>query len=256
MKMKRAINWLVASAQVKNVYEKKFQRKVNWRVNFITLTIPKQGDCDDRKVKRLFNELVKWAQYNYGFSNYVWKAELQKRGDLHLHIMSDCYIHHTNLRFKWNQLLGKFNLLNGHNNPNSTDIHAVIDEGVRNLTAYCLDYMQKKNKNENGEQLREIKGRLWGCSKALSNAGKQYISIEGDEAENLHKAMIQANWKPKQIEGTASMLYMIHKGNNPYKFITAGDPIHDIYRTELKMITSHNTQLLLFERQAEMRLNL
>ena len=252
LKMKKAISWLVASATKKKVFEKKFGRLVSWRINFITLTLPTQHGLDDRKVKRIFNEFCKWARYNHGLNNYVWKAEIQKRGELHLHIISDCYIHHSNIRFKWNQLCARYGLLNGHTNPNSTDVHAVIDEGVKNLTAYCIDYMQKKGKDENGEDIRLIKGRLWGCSKALSNAGKNYMPLDEHEAENVHKAFVRANWEPRQIERTSTYIYCVSRGKNPYDFIRKDDEIHNIYTKELQLIRSQNFQLTLFERQALM----
>jgi hypothetical protein len=148
MKMKRALTWLVASAERKYVYEKKHSQKVPWRVNMITLTVPKQADTTDYKLKRILNAWLKWACYDSGLTNYVWRAEVQKRGDLHFHIISDCYIHYTTVKHSWNRLLRRHGLLNGHEEPNSTDIHAVLDSKVKNLSAYVVDYMMKKATND------------------------------------------------------------------------------------------------------------
>lgn len=252
MKMRRAISWLVASAEWKKVYEKKHKALVNWRINFITLTIPQQNEIDDRKVKRVLNAWLKYAAYQHGLKNYVWKAEPQERGDIHFHIITDCYIHYTTLQLSWNRLLRKHKLNGSHANPNSTDIHAVIEKDVSNLTAYAIDYMQKKEKDGNGDTKRTIKGRLWGCARALSKAGKQYIFMDEDQAENLHKAFIECNWQCKQIEQTASYMYMVKGWKPMYNFIEKSDPIHDMYRGELAAIKSQSVQLALFEKAAAM----
>ena len=246
--MRRAISWLIAAATRKQVYEKKYSKMVNWRVNMITLTLPTQSNFTDYDVKRILNQWFKWANYNYGLNNYVWKAEVQQRGELHIHIISDCYIHHTNVRYSWNHLLSKYNLLNGHSDPNSTDIHAVLDCQVKDLTAYVVDYMQKKEKQADGTDLRLIKGRLWSCSRALSNAGKVYMNLEEHECESLHKAFIDSNWNCHQIPDTSCFMYMITGFKSLYNYINKQDIIYGLYQNELKLIRSSNKQLMLFER--------
>lgn len=250
MKMRRAISWLVASAEVKKVYEKKYKKLVPWRINFITLTIPAQNGIDDRKIKRVLNAWVKYARYQHGLTNYVWKAEPQARGEIHFHIISDCYIHYSTVTYSWNRLLKKHNLIGKHEAPNSTDIHAVIEQGIKDLTGYVVDYMQKKEKDEEGNIKRTIKGRLWGCSRPLSKAGKGYIYLDHEDSENLHNAFKEANWKCTQVEGTACYMYNPTQYGNLYRYIQKEDPIHELYNNELKQITSHSIQLALFERQA------
>lgn len=252
MKMKRALNWLVASADTKKVYEKKYKGLVDWRVNFITLTIPAQGDTTDKQCKRLMNEFFKWARYNHGMTNYVWRAEAQARGVIHFHIVSDCYIHYTNVRFTWNKLLQKAGLLNGHEAPNSTDIHAVLEKEVKNVKAYIVDYMIKKDTNADGTTKRSINGRLWGCSKALSVAGKNYQQLDEHEAEIVHKAFVKAEWEVKQIENTNCYIYMPRRNQNPYRLLDRSEDIYKIYHAELKAIRSQSVQLEMFERSAMM----
>lgn len=248
MKMRRAITWLVSAAEIKKVFEKKYKRKVDWRINFITLTLPRQGFKDDRQIKRLLNLWFKWAIYNYGMTNYVWKAEVQQRGDLHFHIISDCYIHHSNIRFAWNRILRNHNLLGGHENPNSIDVHAVIDERIKNLTAYAIDYMQKKEKDEAGEQRRVIKGRLWGCSSKLSKVGKKYMPLDDDEARQVHELFKAAEWKIEQVKDISCFMYICPHSRNPYSYIDKNDEIVSIYNSELSYIRSKNVQLTMFER--------
>lgn len=245
MKMRRALSWLISAADIKHVYEKKYKKKVPWRVNMITLTVPVQNGLDDRMMKRLMNTFFKFAYY-HGLKNYVWRAELQKRGVIHFHIISDWYIHYTNLRHAWNRILRRANLLGSHENPNSTDVHAVLDSKVKNLFAYVIDYMQKKTSD--GE--REIKGRLWGCSKSLSKAGKNYLFLDEGEAEIVHNALKDANWNIKQIDRTACFMYTAVNQKNPYKLIADDDDIKHIFNNELQAIKSNNIQLALFERQS------
>lgn len=256
MKMRRAIGWMVSSATHKKVYEKKYKKYVNWRINFITLTIPSQDGIDDRKVKRVLNAWMKFARYQHGFNNYVWKAEAQERGEIHFHIISDCYIHHTNIKHSWNRLLKKHNLIGTHKNPNSTDVHAVIEQGINDLTAYAVDYMQKKEKNEDGTTKRSIKGRLWGCSRVLSKAGKSYLYMDHEETENLHNAFLECDWNCKQIAETACYMYYPTGYNDIYTFIKKDDPVREMFHRELTLIRSTNLQLKLFERMAENKMQI
>lgn len=251
--MRRSISWLVSAAETKQVYEKRFKKKVNWRINFITLTIPNQNGIDDRKVKRILNAWLKYCKYSHGLNNYVWKAEVQARGEIHFHIISDCYIHHTTIRMSWNRLLKKHNLLGNHDNPNSTDVHAVIENGINDLTAYAVDYMQKKEKNEDGSQKRTIKGRLWGCSRKLSKAGKTFMLIEEDDAKLIHQLFKDSNWKSLNIENCPATIYMPTQRGDIYRYINKDDDIYKLYKQELEVIKSHSIQLPLFERHQTLR---
>jgi len=174
-KMMNAILWLDAQAQFKWCYSKKSESFFRWRLNFIHLTLPAQGNKTDQFIKKLLNQFFLYAFRKTGMRSYVWKAEPQEQGEIHFHITSDCFIWKTTLQNIWNGILRKHNLLGTHENPPSTRVHPT--HNIRNMTAYLVKYMTK-----NDPHRRTIKGRLWGASRNLSSAKAIPLTLEENEA--------------------------------------------------------------------------
>jgi len=161
-KIIKALVWLLASADEKVLYSQKTQRFHKFKITFCTLTLPVQGNKSDTDIKKILNSWLMNAKHEFGLNNYIWRAELQKRGVIHFHITSDCFMHWQRVRFTWNRLLAKHGIIERGGNPNSTDIHSV--KKIKDIKRYLIKYFTKNGKDE-----REIKGRLWGCSRELSN---------------------------------------------------------------------------------------
>lgn len=168
-KLRNAIRWLIASSQVK------------WKVNMATLTFH-ENMTDDKAARTILSRWLEVAKYRWEMHNYVWKAEPQERGAIHFHLSSNVYIPHEELKYTWNRELRKHGLNNI--NDNSTDVHAIHD--IQSHENYLTDYMLNEEKHEGR---RAIKGRLWGCSHGLSQAGKEYIPIEDHEANFMQDDM-------------------------------------------------------------------
>jgi hypothetical protein len=85
--------------------------------------------------------------------------------------MTDTFVNHKLLKDSWNRILQKKGLLEGHftkfgnYNPNSTDVHAIVN--VNDVAAYVSEYMVKDSGLDD-----DFKGRIWGCSYSLSDACK------------------------------------------------------------------------------------
>lgn len=206
-KIRNAIDWLLAAAEEKYVYSKKTKRFHKWKLSFLTLTLPTQGQMSDTQVKAILNSFLTLAKYNYGLHSYIWKAEPQRRGVIHFHLTSDCYMWKNSVRFEWNRLLAKSGLLNGHKDAPSTKIHSTYN--VKNMAAYLTKYFVKppskfirppyKNKygglaiSYKGDEdrvsvnfsnlfyCRPISGRLWGCSHSLSQARSLAYTVDQNE---------------------------------------------------------------------------
>lgn len=181
-KLKNSINWLLVAAKKKEVYVKEINKKIDFRINFITLTIPPQvsGVVDNSKFKQVLNTWLSYQRKYSKLKNYVWKLEFHKDNRLHIHITTDSFIHYKSVRDSWNRILQRNGLLENHyskfNNydPNSTDIHSV--QKIRNISGYICKYMAKDaGANEN------FKGRIWGCNYALSDSHKCQMMIEEDK---------------------------------------------------------------------------
>lgn len=200
-KMRNSINWLLCAAETKKVFNKKFNSWFDFKINFITLTLPDTTDAIDNKhlQKYLLNPFLTYLRTFHSLKNYVWKLEFQKNGKLHVHLLSDVFIHHQVLRRSWNSILGKnghlieFGKKFGHTNPPSTDIHSV--RKIKNIAAYISKYMSK-----NAKDLEKIKGRIWGCNQELSKANNTKLFIDRDSCVTELKPLMNSDIKYKPIE--------------------------------------------------------
>jgi hypothetical protein len=214
-KLKRAIQLMVASAETKEAPNWKTGGTFKFKVNFITLTLPApQREVTDKDIKKhCLDNFIKRLKRKYKLNSYVWRAERQKNGNLHFHIITDTWIHYEKIRNDWNGCLAQYHFIDefenkhGHRNPNSTDVHAVWK--VKNLTQYFVKYMSKgadtaedlynipfQRKKWHEKLLvkpgttykrvmtraeNRIDGKLWDCSVNLKVKQNCEVQLEGDQ---------------------------------------------------------------------------
>lgn len=200
-KLNRSTDYLIALAQPKSVtlpYKGKYWK---FRLSFITLTLSSDQIHTDQELKKLFlNHFIVEAREKWNLNRYVWRAERQKNGNLHFHILSDTFIPWYELQNTWNRIQNKLGYVDRYRDkmiefhktgfrvrtdllkqwpvdqqkkaflaakkkdfrqPNSTDIHSV--RHIRDIRQYVAKYMSKKD----GEL--PINGRIWGCSYDISS---------------------------------------------------------------------------------------
>lgn len=192
-----AIEWIVYSAKNKTVIQKGKKSPFRFRVNFITLTLPAmQGRwmelengrkwvalVSDEKIKQALKMFLDNCRIQFGLKNYVWRAEVQKNGNLHFHLLTDAFIHWKDIRKYWNLALNsigfidRFARVHGHRNPNSTDVHSV--RKVKKLGAYLSKYMAKGSDVKG----RFINGRLWFLSKSVQGLTGCRISLSAESLD-------------------------------------------------------------------------
>lgn len=192
---------MVACSSTKMVYEKKFAKKVPWKVNFLTLTFHENFQ-DDNLARKALSRWIEVAKYRWQMNHYIWKAEPQERGAIHFHLSSNAYIPHQELRYTWNRELRKLGLNNI--NDNSTDIHAGTQ--IKNIESYMADYLCNEEKHAGR---RAISGKLWGCSQNLSSAGKKYLLIKTEELKAITDELEQYSLQKK----------ILAEGKEPPKFL-------------------------------------
>lgn len=148
--LKNSINWLCISARKKRVYVKSKGTSFEFKVNFVTLTLPdtKEPINNQDLQKNLLNPFLTYMRKYHNLRNYVWRLEFQANGKLHVHLSADTFLHYQIIRDTWNRLLDKNGYLddfcekNRHKDPNSTDVHAT--RKVKNMAAYIAKYMSKQ----------------------------------------------------------------------------------------------------------------
>jgi hypothetical protein len=216
--LRNSINWLCVSARKKRVFKREANTNFFFKINFVTLTLPDTPApiTSDVLQKQLLNPFLTYMRKYQGLRNYVWRLEFQANGKLHVHLSADTFLHHRVIRDAWNRLLEKNGYLkmflekNGHLDPNSTDVHAT--RKIKNMAAYLAKYMSKKGSSytlakpdrkkkpvrlhamnpkawyrqrinfwNSSFNPRPIKGRIWGCSAALSKANKLSVHVPADQ---------------------------------------------------------------------------
>lgn len=162
-RLRDKIMLLVDCSATKRVYSDKLKSYFNFKVNFITLTLPSKQMHSDKVIhEKVFKEFIRaWKRMNADLL-YVWKAETQANGNLHYHLITNSFIHHSQLRRMWNFYCEKLGYCtrSKSEDPNSTDIHAV--KNIKDIAAYAVKYMSKKSE---GRRVPSI--RKWHCSSAL-----------------------------------------------------------------------------------------
>lgn len=184
-KMRRAIEWLLVIARRRKQWCRSAKTWVNFRICFVTLTLPAPQRHTDQVIKsRCLNPLLIELRKHHGMRNYVWRAEKQANGNIHFHLLTDTFIEADILRRRWNRIVNTLGYVDDythamqsrvHNfsdyynlyiaqgsyaqlmrrynrgtatawsDPNTTDIHSV--RKIKNLIAYLLKYMSKNIEN-------------------------------------------------------------------------------------------------------------
>lgn len=246
-RMRGAIEWLVASAKTKRVFLKETKSNFTFKVNFITLTLAQsQSDLSDNEFKKSFlNPFLKRLKYNHKLNNYVWKAETQKNGNIHIHLATDCFVHYLDIRKHWNEILYKNNMLtsffakHGHHDPNSTDVHSVIN--VNNLAAYLVKYFTK-----NEDDRRKISGRLWGCSYSLSRANTCKVVATPEQNHLITKHLAVQALKYIKLESEPNAFGKTIKFGDLYLIdlkqwgVAITGPLFECFREHIAQIRSGN----------------
>jgi len=200
-KAKRAIKYLIYQSSVKTAYNHKTKSMFKFKVCFITLTLSSRQRHSDQEVKKvLLNQFLIEAKKKWGVTNYVWKSERQRNGNIHFHILTDRFIPWLELRNCWNRIQNKLGYVDEYEqkfnkkSPNSTDVHSLKD--IKNVSAYMVKYMvkneQKKHTQVSSKEVKKLSGlgkaklsltkgaklflakmsnngRIWTCSTNLSN---------------------------------------------------------------------------------------
>lgn len=218
-KITKALDYLIATAYEKKVYDQLSGKNVTFKVAFVTLTLPsRQVHSDIEIIEKCLNSLLIEIKKYYNVSNYVWRAEKQKNGNVHFHLIIDKFISWSELRDRWNRIINKLGYVdryrnflkewhssgfkvrkdllknwdeqaqrlaytkgktNDFNNPNSTDIHST--KKIRNITKYLTKYLTKNETHEN--QPTTDKSEFAKCTGRIWGCNRELSNITGYQSE-------------------------------------------------------------------------
>lgn len=99
--MRDSINSIYMLSPARTIFRKNRNPIYNYRMSFITLTLPSEQTESDTQVKEYLNLFLTDLRRVYNLQNYVWRAEIQQNGNLHFHLVIDVYIDYNVLLNYW-----------------------------------------------------------------------------------------------------------------------------------------------------------
>ena len=215
-KVSRGVEYLLFMANDKYLPETAHGKSYKFKIAFVTLTLPSAQIHSDNQIKsECLNQLIVEIRQKYHVKNYIWRAEKQKNGNIHFHILVDKFIPWSELRDRWNRIINKLGYVdryrnemrkfhsdgfkareellkawdyksqvkayqkgkaNDWNSPNSTDIHSLYK--INKVAQYITKYCTKD------EETNTVEGRIWGSNYSLSGiTGAQAIADSDIKAE-------------------------------------------------------------------------
>lgn len=188
-KLREKIGWLYRFAKGRTVRTYTGKELHNFKVSFITLTLPSaQSHATSEIMKTCFEPLLTLLRNHLKMENYVWKLEFQKNGNCHFHLLTDTYVDYFYIRQKWNEKLKVLGYIDSYQdkfkeynlsrylnefsdgtqqsiakcskwyatgkasnwrNPNTADVRNVVSD--RQLSFYLSKYLSKQSKQGGNE---------------------------------------------------------------------------------------------------------
>ena len=175
--MRDKIMWLFLLASPKKAWNYKTKKFFTYKLAMVTLTLAKSQFTSDEDIRRkMLNHFLITARRRWNVKHYVWRAEAQRNGNLHFHIIVDKFIHYKELRAVWNGIMKTNNYIDEKHedsDPNSTDIHSLT-----NLAHVIYDVGKYMTKQRDG--YRYVNGKQWACSESLQVIKKITVQVKDE----------------------------------------------------------------------------
>lgn len=195
-KMRKAVDYILLINGKKTGSNNVWGSNFKYRIAFVTLTLPSKQVHSDKEIKsKCLNQFLIEIKKYHQVRNFIWRAEKQKNGNIHFHLLIDTFIGYHKLRDRWNRIVEKLGYvtryreeqkawhkngfkprehllntwpiekqkkayLNGKrtnwHSPNSTDIHSIYR--INDIKSYITKYMTKEDQPAPGqsEETEEI----------------------------------------------------------------------------------------------------
>jgi len=200
--MKRALNNLFLISKQKTMYNDQYGTYSTFKNNFITLTLSGVQFHTDSFIKRkLFKNFIDYVRKDLPSLSYVWKAETQKNGNLHFHIITDHYLACDYVNMVWNRIqrnhgyIQAYNKKYGHWMPPSTNVQKLKERD--RSAAYMVKYFAKEYGNTSPLEIRASIDALH-----LSSIDIDSNSKLRDNVNSIEKLLIALDAKTRRkVEG-------------------------------------------------------
>lgn len=214
-KLRRAIETLYVITPTRKIFNRAIQKNTWFKLSHLTLTLPSyQGKWTDKEINTYcLRPFLLHCKRRFNLENYIWKAERQRNGNIHYHIISDMFFDYDSVRMIWNDKLNTLGYIDSfykkhnHLQPPSIDLKYVRNS--EQLSKYVSKYISKQKKETTTEQahfnlyemdqfytgsilegnLKEfenrrnglISGRVWDCSEKLKSFKYQATTLSSSD---------------------------------------------------------------------------
>jgi hypothetical protein len=223
--LKDSIMSMYVLSKPRTIYINKKLSIYNYRMSFITLTLPSKQVHSDIEIKKCLDRFLTRLRNDMDIRNYVWKAELQINKNIHFHLTLDKYCSYNSLRYYWNQCINQLGYVETYsvkmkkltinqyailrnkkvedikdvyirgvrsewNSPNSIDVRSVL--ASKDISNYLSKYFAKNDDECKDDDILRISkfGRVWSRSQSLSKL-KYKNKIDINEIKSFIDSLIQ-----------------------------------------------------------------
>lgn len=107
-RVREKVTWLYELARNKTLTTKNNKVLINFKMNFITLTLPAlQTHATADITANCLNQFLTECKQKFNLENYVWRLEYQANGNAHYHIATDTFLDYQDCKLIWNRCLKK-----------------------------------------------------------------------------------------------------------------------------------------------------
>jgi len=151
--------------------------------------------------ENLLEPLLQYLRRQIEVENYFWRAEPQRNGNVHFHILTDKFIDKWQIQKKWNEIQRRFGFTEEYEKrfkkkePPSTDIR--IFDMKKESIQYVMKYVFKK------EGSRKIDGMQMRCSNKLKQLEIPTIELSQSEFIFIWAYLESLNLKLYRVEHAA-----------------------------------------------------
>ena len=223
--LKDSIMSMYVLSKPRTIYVNQKLSIYNYRMSFITLTLPSKQIHSDKDIKICLDRFLTRLRNDMGIVNYVWKAELQINKNIHFHLTLDKYCSYNSIRYYWNQCINHLGYVDKYsdkmkqlsinqyailrnkkvedikdvyirgvrcewNSPNSVDVRSVL--ASKDISNYLSKYFAKNDDDCKDDDILRIAsfGRVWSRSQSLSKL-KYKNKIDVNEIKSFIDNLIQ-----------------------------------------------------------------
>lgn len=160
-KLNRAITYMCHLSKPQKIKGVRYAGTMDFKISFVTLTLSSTQLHDDNTIKKTcLLPFIDYCRKVYKAERFIWKAERQKNGNLHFHLLFDKFIPYQVIKEKWNKYQNKLNYIDNYfansytglhfpslgaayKSINSTDVHSV--RKISDLHRYLCKYFLKSS---------------------------------------------------------------------------------------------------------------